>query len=769
MNHLQAPGFSSSGPQVDLWAPSTDDSCDDGGMFFRRSENRIHVCSDSDRSPEDVAHEFGHWTHWNLYGQSFWPSPGGPHNLCDDGQNRGLSWTEGFGNFFAPRVGLEVIAPSADNNGNYDRPWDGSGFSLDMETNFCQDASNNPITGDDNEMQVAFSLWDLRDAAVDGVDTGSATGPSIAGVISACDDDNFRDFFDGGGCNWVSQGGSGCTLMRAAWQNNIDFDDTTPTVEVTSQGAFAWVRGTIGLTASATDPDQGCVPDVEFRVSGDATCTATDTLVGTDTTSPYSRSFDTTTVGDNADYWACAKSSDGLQPSAWDASASHVGVDNTPPSVGMSGAGTPGNNGWWRSAVTVTLGCTDNLSGVAGITYALDGGPTTPYGGAFVIAGEGVHSLSFTCADNAGNTDSDAETVRIDTRDPATTAALAGPAGENGSYVGDVTVTLACTDPVPGSGCFSTQVAHDAPGAGGPTVFDYASPFTLTGDGVHAVDYHSADVAGNVEATQSIDVAIDTVPPAGEIVTVADGTFTYTGAYAAGGIFTNAPTVAVEYHATDAASGLQLVSIVGGDSDAYTGELDVTGTLTVALPDGISTWTVLAEDMAGHVAEIGTFTVVMVPPDTFPDNPEPRVAGWWKNAMQTGQYTETEVDAMLPLANTGSHALGTPDARWDVVTLANYGTYLHGSQPDADARARKELTAAWLNLVSGRELAAQPVDLSSGPAWTSVVTNTGGSQSTTALNVVLQAEQRLREAPSDTLLNQIKAVLAALNSGAMND
>lgn len=758
-NVLQAAGWSNSGPQVTIWAPSTDDSCGTG-MFFRRSENRIHICSASDRSPEDVGHEYGHWVHWALYGQSFWPSPGGPHNLCTDGQNRGLSWTEGWGNFYGPRVGLDVTAPGTDNNVNYDRPWDGSSFSINMETGGC--AGN----GDDNEMRVAHTLWDIRDSADDGFDTGGASAPFLASVVAACDNSNFRDFFDGGSCNWISQGGNACTFMRAAFQNNVDFDDNVPTVSVTSQSSFAWVRGAITLTANAADADVGCTPSVEFRVSENNVCSGSDTLVGNDIFAPYSRVFDTTTIPDDASVWTCAVASDGLKPSTAAMSASHIGVDNTKPNVGLSVSGAPGANGWYLSSVTVTLGCGDALSGVDTIQYSLDGGSFTTYGGSFGIASQGVHTLSLRCWDNAGNLDTDFAVIKIDTIDPNTGYSVVGPAAENGWYDGNVTVTMACTDFVPGSTCFNTQVAVSSPGGGGG-IFNYAAPFVLTGDGTHSVAYHSVDYAGNVEATGSFLVPIDTTAPFGSITGATDGTFTYTGAEVLGGVFTNEASLDIHYNASDAASGLQLVSI-SGDSDAYAGVLNAAGTLTISVPAGLSTWSVVVEDMAGHTAVLGTFDVVSIPPGTFEGGVDPRNSGWWRNVVKSGAYTQTALDDFLPLLNAVSHAFGAPHHVYADVTPANYDEYMGPTPPNSGERVRKELTASWLNVVSGRLPAAQTVDLADIDGWELVVTNTAGSSATTALNVIREVEKRLTESPDMVLLNSIKNMLAELNSGGLN-
>ena len=85
-----------------------------------------------------------------------------------------------------------------------------------------------------------------------------------------------------------------------------------------------------------------------------------------------------------------------------------------------------------------------------------------------------------------------------------------------------------------------------------------------------------------------------------------------------------------------------------------------------------------------------------------------------------------------------------------------------------DEKVRRELLIAWLDLVSGREPAAQSVDLAAAREWPTVVKNTGGSSITTALNVVREAERRLAESPPSANLEALKNVLEALNSGSLN-
>src|SRR2546430_9952114 len=56
-----------------------------------------------------------------------------------------------------------------------------------------------------------------------------------------------------------------------------------------------------------------------------------------------------------------------------------VTVDDLAPITTASLAGTSGTNGWFVSAVTVSLATTDDASGVASTSYRLDGGDLATY------------------------------------------------------------------------------------------------------------------------------------------------------------------------------------------------------------------------------------------------------------------------------------------------------------------------------------------------------------------------------------------------------
>ena len=118
------------------------------------------------------------------------------------------------------------------------------------------------------------------------------------------------------------------------------------------------------------------------------------------------------------------------------ASSPTADTDATPPTTVASGAPA----GWTSEPVTVTLTATDNPggSGVAAITYRLDGGAETIVPGARTQvtivapadhANDGLHTLSFSATDNAGNDEvAQSLTVEIDTRPPAFRWLSVGPA-----------------------------------------------------------------------------------------------------------------------------------------------------------------------------------------------------------------------------------------------------------------------------------------------------------------------------------------------------
>ena len=338
------------------------------------------------------------------------------------------------------------------------------------------------------------------------------------------------------------------------------------------------------------------------------------------------------------------------------------------------------------------------------------------------------------------------EEFRVDNTAPTTSASLAGTF-LRGWYRSPVTVTLSATDGA-GVGVGYTTYEVDA-----GQLTTYTAPFAVSGDSAsHSVVFSSQDKLLNTEADKSVSFAIDGTPPTLTIGQGSDGTFTYTQDELVNGVFTNGALLQINYASSDALSGMWEVRIDGTP-------IGFTGTTYVALPAGISTHSLVAEDTAGNLTTL-TVPVVKVIPLAVPD---PQGAGYWKSAP-------AGLGALLDGVNVVSRAFGAPDNRYAEVTLSNYQSYLTpGANPTPDQKVARELLVAWLNLVSGREAAAQKIDVKSVMGWWNVVENTGGQQGssvTTALNLVRESERRLEE-PSPPL-DTIQSLLDKLSSGKLN-
>src|SRR2546426_53567 len=126
-----------------------------------------------------------------------------------------------------------------------------------------------------------------------------------------------------------------------------------------------------------------------------------------------------------------------------------------------------------------------------------------------------------------------------DTVPPVASASVSGTKGAAEWFVSPVNVTLSATDD--SSGVAAIHFRTD----GGPWQL-YAKPVPVSGEGPHAIDYYSTDLAGNNESARAVTFHIDTVAP----VTSAQvaGTLAGDGSYVS--------SVTVTLTASDATSGV---------------------------------------------------------------------------------------------------------------------------------------------------------------------------------------------------------------------
>ncbi len=106
-------------------------------------------------------------------------------------------------------------------------------------------------------------------------------------------------------------------------------------------------------------------------------------------------------------------------------------VDVTPPVVTgtitstVAGAPLSTTNGWHLSPVRVILAGADATSGLAQISYGVNGGSGQPYAGPVVFNSAGRYTMTITAADVAGNVSpSKAVTLNVDLAPPTVTVSL---------------------------------------------------------------------------------------------------------------------------------------------------------------------------------------------------------------------------------------------------------------------------------------------------------------------------------------------------------
>ena len=278
-------------------------------------------------------------------------------------------------------------------------------------------------------------------------------------------------------------------------------------------------------------------------------------------------------------------------------------VDSIPPTTTASLSGPLGGGGWYTGAVQVTLSAQDNPggSGVAATYYSIDGGPTQTYSAPFTVSGDGTHSVQYYSVDNAGNVEqTQSVSVKVDQTPPTTTASLQGHLVDGWySGPGGATLTLLAQDNPGGSGVAATYYSVN----GGPQQ-TYTQPVAFP-NGTFSVSYDSQDVAGNVEATQTIAFKVDVTPPT--------TTAALAGTLGGGGWYRSPVQVTLTAQDNPGGSGVAATyySVDSGPLAAYSAPFTVSG-------DGTHSVQYYSVDNAGNVEATKSATVKIdqTPPTT---------------------------------------------------------------------------------------------------------------------------------------------------------
>jgi len=271
----------------------------------------------------------------------------------------------------------------------------------------------------------------------------------------------------------------------------------------------------------------------------------TDTLSG-----PASQPADDTVTGEGANLSSTASCADRAGNTVTK-TVSGIQIDRTAPSTTAEVLPAPAS-GWYTASVQVTLTGDDNLSGIAATYYSVDGGTTTEYVGAFFVAADGKHSITFWSKDVAGNLESAGAPLafQIDKATPSTS--VINPISPDSGWFVTSGIPFAFDASDEDSGIAATYYTID-----GAAAQAYGEPFTADlSTGTHTVAYWSQDIAGNVEAAQSLVLKVDTIAP----------TITGSQSPAANGFGWNNTDVNVTFSCTDAGSGINGVAGCAGDT-----------------------------------------------------------------------------------------------------------------------------------------------------------------------------------------------------------
>jgi hypothetical protein len=316
---------------------------------------------------------------------------------------------------------------------------------------------------------------------------------------------------------------------------NVRIDNTAPTGTLTAPGSPYRASETLS-SGDAADGGSG-VASVAFQYSVHNLNSWT--TIATDSTSPYSTSWNTTTVADGF-YDLRAVITDNAGNATNSALVSNVLVDNTVPTGSITAPAASANVA--GSAVTVSSNSADpggaNASGVANALFQFKthvGGSwanvaaadtTSPYSVSWDTTGlNGSYDLQVITTDVSGNTaTSAAVTVTVDNTAP--TGSITAPAASANVSGSSVTVSSNSAD-TGGSGVASAQFQSSPQGAGTWTnisVADTTSPYSVVwnttagvSDGQYDLRVVTTDNAGNVANSAPVTVTVDNTNPTGSI------------------------------------------------------------------------------------------------------------------------------------------------------------------------------------------------------------------------------------------------------------
>jgi hypothetical protein len=317
-------------------------------------------------------------------------------------------------------------------------------------------------------------------------------------------------------------------------------DTILPSIEITNPTNNAEVSGTISIDVNATDDRE--IQSVELYVDG--------ALIDTDTSEPYSVSYDTLqlTEGVHSIKAVAADTAGNLAENVITITL----TDQVPPTVSII---SPVNNTEVIGTISILVDATDNAA-VESVELYIDdtfiGSDTSePYSVSYdtLSVTEGIHSIKAVAVDTAGNLAEDVITITVLTDQTAPIVSLNSPTN-NEEVSGTISILVDATD---NAAVESVQFYIDDTLIGTDTSEPYSISYNTLSitEGSHTIKAMATDAAGN--SSEDI-ISINIVHPP---IYSYSGILELIGSYTEGNACQIKITgdVSVELSATDTTSG----------------------------------------------------------------------------------------------------------------------------------------------------------------------------------------------------------------------
>jgi hypothetical protein len=272
----------------------------------------------------------------------------------------------------------------------------------------------------------------------------------------------------------------------------IKVDATPPTISTTTEGTEGLVNWYISQATTrilATDENSG-VDHVEYNQNE----------AGWQNGTSVESNDGINTIGIRAYDVAGNVSTDSLD----------VKVDTIAPVVQPVMPSPDGLNDWFITGpVAVSTSGSDSGSGLASALASANGGNWESN----LLLSDGIYTVDFQSEDEAGNTATTSQTVKIDTEPPSLSVSIMGTAGNNGWYVSQTNTTISALDKTSGADRIEYN-QNETEWKVGTSV--------VSKDGINEIGMRAYDLAGNIWVDH-LRVKIDTVKPTSTFTSPGNG------------------------------------------------------------------------------------------------------------------------------------------------------------------------------------------------------------------------------------------------------